>query len=136
MYRLSPRVAAETFENECIIVNLENGLYYSVQGNATELVNNLPLDNPNELIDKIASSVERVHQDKSMKELNSIWQELLKEEIVVMDTLKTQTEKDFIAPTQYSPSSLNQYADMQDLLLLDPIHDVDEDGWQVQSSVQ
>ena len=29
----------------------------------------------------------------------------------------------------FNPPSLNKYSDMQELLLLDPIHDVDEAGW-------
>ena len=29
----------------------------------------------------------------------------------------------------FTPPKVNKYSDMQDLLLLDPIHDVDEKGW-------
>jgi hypothetical protein len=29
----------------------------------------------------------------------------------------------------FTPPVLSRYTDMQDLLLLDPIHDVDETGW-------
>ena len=29
----------------------------------------------------------------------------------------------------YSPPVLNSYTDMEELLLLDPIHDVDQAGW-------
>lgn len=29
----------------------------------------------------------------------------------------------------FNPPSLNKYSDMQELLLLDPIHDVDDAGW-------
>jgi hypothetical protein len=30
---------------------------------------------------------------------------------------------------EFKPPALNKYSDMQDLLLLDPIHDVDVAGW-------
>ncbi len=33
----------------------------------------------------------------------------------------------------FAPPRLQRYTDMQDLLLLDPIHDVDEVGWPVAS---
>jgi hypothetical protein len=33
------------------------------------------------------------------------------------------------ASTAFSPPSMSVYSDMEDLLLLDPIHDVDETGW-------
>lgn len=35
------------------------------------------------------------------------------------------------APAHYQPPLLEVFADMQDLLLLDPIHDTDEMGWPV-----
>lgn len=34
-------------------------------------------------------------------------------------------------PAGYRPPVLEVFADMQDLLLLDPIHDIDEVGWPV-----
>lgn len=36
-----------------------------------------------------------------------------------------------VPPKSYKPPVLEVYADMQDLLLLDPIHDIDEVGWPV-----
>jgi hypothetical protein len=33
------------------------------------------------------------------------------------------------AKPSFNPPLLNKYSDMQELLLLDPIHDVDEAGW-------
>ena len=41
---------------------------------------------------------------------------------------KVEFEKDYTAP------KLATYSDLQDLLLLDPIHDVDETGWPAAAS--
>ncbi len=36
-------------------------------------------------------------------------------------------------PCRFSAPTLSVYSDMEDLLLLDPIHDVDETGWPVRA---
>ena len=34
-------------------------------------------------------------------------------------------------PADYAPPAMSKYTDMEDLLLLDPVHEVDEVGWPV-----
>jgi hypothetical protein len=126
---LNRRVAAEVFEDECIIANLDNGLYYSLQGNAVALINALPNNDAEDMINTIAKPLAdkaKICQD----ELRNIWQELLAEELVVTSSA---VQGPLVAPvpaTEYQSSALNRYTDMQDLLLLDPIHEVDENGWE------
>jgi hypothetical protein len=45
--------------------------------------------------------------------------------------LKTESKAEGKKPDFEAPV-LNRYTDMQDLLLLDPIHEVDETGWPIQ----
>ena len=66
-----------------------------------------------------------------MAELSSIWQELINEQLVVDRASSNAALGIATAAKEYKRSELNRYADMQDLLLLDPIHDVDEDGWEL-----
>ena len=117
---LNRRVAAEVFEDECIIANLDNGLYYSLQGNAVALIGALPSNDAGDLIDTIASPLDA----------RKIWQALLDEELVITSANEPATSVAVTPATEYKASVLNRYSDMQDLLLLDPIHDVDEDGWE------
>ena len=42
---------------------------------------------------------------------------------VKFNSVEGHTKSPFVSP------SLNGYSDMRDLLLIDPIHDVDEGGW-------
>ncbi len=56
--------------------------------------------------------------------------QLLEEGLIVAAAPSTQAVSvgaDFIETPK--PSKLAKYADMQDLLALDPIHEVDEEGW-------
>jgi hypothetical protein len=133
MYVLNPRLAADIFDNEYIIANLDTGLYYSVQGNAVSLLQALPFTDPAQPIGDIAK-----HQNNQSAaiadELTAIWAELLKDDIVRLDTSSTNAPNlDWKPADTYGAPKFNRYADMQDLLMLDPIHDVDEQGWAVKN---
>lgn len=132
MYFLNPRLAADIFDGEYIIANLDTGLYYSIQGIAVSMVSALPFENHNQAISLLANSFSE-HSAVIETELHAILNELQKEDIIKHDdTAVSANSAEFSLPSDYVPSKFNRYADMQDLLMLDPIHDVDEEGWTVQ----
>jgi hypothetical protein len=127
-FKLNRKVAAENFEDECIIANLENGLYYSIQGNAISLISALPFADVDHIVRRLTGSL----QDNALdceQELMEVWRQMLDEGIVAQKETSSIEESSVIGLSSYIPSVLNRYSDMQDLLLLDPIHDVGEDGW-------
>ncbi len=127
MYFLNPRLAADVFDGEYIIANLDTGLYYSVQGIAVSVLNHMPFSDLDKVIQTVAAAFPG-HSGEINEDLNSIMKELLVEGIVKQDA-HVVIENEYTAPAEYIQSRFNRYADMQDLLLLDPIHDVDEEGW-------
>jgi hypothetical protein len=127
-YQLSRRVAADLFEGEYIIANLDTGLYYSLLGAGIYFLKNLPFNDSEELIQKLSSKFS-LEKEVIEKDLNAVWTELEKEAIVVFVEGESGMI-DFETPEVFEPSSFNSYADMQDLLALDPIHEVDEEGWE------
>ncbi|WP_158988796.1 hypothetical protein [Mucilaginibacter sp. L196] len=136
MYFLNPRLAADVFDGEYIIANLDTGLYYSIQGLAVSMVKALPFQDQNQVIRLLADTFPE-NAITIETELSAILKELLNEEIVKQESTATSTsDPTYSLPSEYVPSRFNRYADMQDLLMLDPIHDVDEDGWTVQSNDQ
>lgn len=128
MFALNNKVAAEVFDDECIIANLDSGLYYSVQGNGINLINALPFNDPEPVIEQLVSTLQE-HASECAEQLTAIWAELLSEGIVAEQETPAPQPASPAPIQQYSQPVLNRYADMQDLLLLDPIHDVSEDGW-------
>lgn len=129
MYSLNPRLAADVFDGEYIIANLDTGLYYSVQGLAVSVLNHMPFPDLDKVIQAIAVAFPSRY-DEIKQDLHEIMKELLAEGIVKQDAdMNTANEHEYSAPVEYIQSRFNRYADMQDLLLLDPIHDVDEEGW-------
>ncbi len=133
MYHLNSRLAAEIFDGEYIIANLDTGLYFNVQGIAVSLIQLLPFESQDAVIDQLANLFPE-NSDTIKNELTNIFKELIENEIILNSDLKTPVESSVNnLPTEYIPSRFNKYADMQDLLLLDPIHDVDEEGWTIQN---
>ncbi|KAA0993489.1 hypothetical protein [Dyadobacter aurulentus] len=134
MYFLNPRLAADIFDGEYIIANLDTGLYYSVQGAAVSLLQCLPYSDVNQIIEAFSGTFP---ENAAMieEELTSIFRELVSQDVIRQDEgILLENGPEFSAPDAYIPGRFNRYADMQDLLMLDPIHDVDENGWTVQST--
>ncbi len=131
MYTLNSRLAADIFDGEYIIANLDTGLYYSIQGMAVSLVNSLPFEDHHQIIDALAVAFPE-NSVAIKEELIAILKELQAEDIIQIKNLPATATGSVVLPTEYVASKFNRYADMQDLLMLDPIHDVDEEGWTIQ----
>lgn len=135
----TPMVTHEIIDGEAVIINLDTGNYYSLVDTGSLIW---------ALVDKGASASEMqslVQQsyhgnttdiDRGVAELLV---QLQQENLVVpVDGAPAvdAAELKQILPAgnghekpSFNPPQLNKYSDMQELLLLDPIHDVDETGW-------
>jgi Coenzyme PQQ synthesis protein D (PqqD) len=131
------QVIQETIEGEAVIVNLVSGNYYSLDKVGAEIWGKI--ENGKSL-DEILGLILKVYRgDPAAIEtsVKSLIDELAKEGLIVPDaptdagspqspslsTVEMRALEEFEAPV------LKKYSDMQDLLLLDPIHEVDEGGW-------
>ena len=128
-----PSVIHETIENEVIIVNLDSGSYYSLDEVGADL---WFLLTSGLSVAEIAPRIKAQYEDEHGNiddALHSFVAELWQEQLIVLDEIGAGPEA--IAPRPpgkgraFAAPRLNKYTDMQDLLLLDPIHDVDETGW-------
>jgi hypothetical protein len=123
-------VVHEAIEGEVIIVNLDKGLYFSTDGVGASIWAMIVAGRTADEIllwakgldagDVVAADVAEFLDD-------------LRENELVRDVAETPEAGDFdvpAAPANYEKPTLNVYADMEELLLLDPIHDVSDDvGW-------
>ena len=129
-----PDVVCEVFEDEVVVVNLGSGTYYSLSGTAAEIWHYLdkgfaPESIVNTLADSYQRSIEEIRLDFQRFLTELIQQNLLVPDLAGSDvsTIPAESSRHSVAP--YAPPALETYTDMQELLLLDPIHDVDETGW-------
>jgi hypothetical protein len=120
--------------DEFVIVNLFSGNYYSIDAIGAEIW---------AMVQKGASTAEIItHLSRESdgdiaiieEAVMSFMREIISENLIVTDAVESsqspaldnagsRVHKQFTAPV------LHKYTDMQELLLVDPIHEVDETGW-------
>lgn len=132
----SPTVVQETIDGEVVIVNLAQGFYYSLLDTATDIWSGIEqgLDQA-AIVNKLLQLYE-VQPDVAETAVSNLLQQLQAEEIVVPETTANATqaveaspETDASEKPVFKSPVLSKYTDMEELLALDPIHDVDEMGW-------
>ena len=130
----SPHVVHETIDGETILLHLKTGNYYSFDGvGALVWQNIIALGGLDELMDKVVLSADQKSEVEAFIN-NLLEEELLKEgdlvEIVAEEEQVKLMEQFEEAVKAFTPPVLKKYSDMQELLLLDPIHDVEDgEGW-------
>jgi hypothetical protein len=135
----SPTVVHEVFDDEVVIINLETGVYYSVSGLAAEIWTRIDEATAADIIGELAAKYGMPAQDVEAS-VQPFLDQLGTEGLIVSDPgvsgTRTQprgeeTERAMPGARPFEAPVLRKYSDMQDLLLLDPIHEVDEVGWPV-----
>ena len=126
-----PAVVHETIEGEVVIVNLDKGLYFSIDGVGAHIWAMIVAGNStNEIrawgtgtfgaVDDVAAEFDEFLADLQGNDL-------------VREVAEAPGGGDIdlsTTPAAYEKPALHVYADMEELLLLDPIHDVSgEAGW-------
>ena len=119
-----PQVVDEVFGAETVVVHLDSGCYYSLDAAATVLWGYLARGAAPERIAEL-SGAPRADVETFVAAL--VAEDLLVE--VDADGLDAAAAADLGAVA--GMPGFERFTDMQDLLMIDPIHDVDETGWPV-----
>lgn len=132
----NPPMIAELVEGEVIAIDLDRGSYYSLVGPAAEVWGALLAGRTCQEIlaaAKIPSDPEVLEQAAGAK-LKGFVESLLVEQLIrpaaPQDRAASNTPLAAIAPWSEGGLRFERFNDMQDLLILDPIHEVDDEaGW-------
>lgn len=131
----SPHVISETVGGETIIVNLASGHYFSLQATAVEVWNGVERGDAAESIVLELEHRYEAGDGEIDAAVNKLLEDFAGAELIVEDagsngvgggTLSVQDVGErlpFVAP------SFSTFTDMQDIILLDPVHEVDTRGW-------
>lgn len=117
-------VAASVIDGEALIINLSNGVYYSLPGSGAYMW--AFLERGHSTASTAAAVVDRygVAMDRARSDVEGLVDRLIAEGIVTDDVTNEREARGldlaFPAPGAYAPPALERYADMEDLLALDP----------------
>jgi hypothetical protein len=127
----TPGVAHEMIDDEVVIVHLETGRYYSIDLIGAQVWKLVDGGHGKADIARWATSRYNGQVDAIEAALNGFLSELEAEGLIVPDSRTPAGEPPNSSddPVEFVPPELHKYTDMEELLLLDPIHQVDETGW-------
>jgi len=134
----SSNIIHETIDNEVVVVNLEKGYYYSLRDTAAVIWSRILAGMPVDAITQNISEKHGIERSQIEGSVNDFIRELVKEDIItamISDTISEKNEvqdpelSEDINKSEFSIPVMEKFTDMADLLLLDPIHEVDESGW-------
>ena len=132
-------VVSDSFSDEVIIINLETGIYYSFSGVGIEIWKLLERQIT---LGQIVKVITRQYPDKDLTQIKSVVKKsidgLNNEQLLVIQEFNgnenSQNDIDHIEFSQnknaiFKEALLECFTDMQDFLLVDPIHEVDYENW-------
>lgn len=134
-YRINaPHVIAETMAGETIIVHLSTGCYFNLAGAGAEIWDSVTA---NETAEETVARLETTY-DAAPGAIEAgvrrLLDELLAEELLVVADGDASARATLPPPAAgerkpFPEPSLSKFTDMQDIILLDPVHEVDARGW-------
>lgn len=127
-------VVHEAVDGEVLAINLETGTYYSLSGAGAHIWSCLAGRASVESIAQVLAGIYDGDRGTMTAAVSELIVRMKKENLIVPDAgLGAEPAHEIPSPgsgkTAFVPPILEVYSDMQDLLLLDPIHEVDDRGW-------
>lgn len=127
----APDVINEVIEGDAVVINLATGDYYSLTGSAAlaweALLHAATVD---EVIESVAARYDGDGTEIA-DAVTSFVADLQREHLVV--NTDQPCEPHLVVAHQqrmpFVPPRFDKFTDMQDLILLDPVHEVSERGW-------
>jgi hypothetical protein len=129
-----PRVISELMDGELVLVHFDSGCYYSVTGVGADVCQLLSAGcTVGQVVDRLTAHY-RLPQSRVGSDVRSYVEQLAQEKLLVPVVNASRAEREVALTTaNYETPRFEKFDDMADQLLLDPIHDMGESGWPVQS---
>ena len=126
-------VATEIFDNEAVLINIPQGKYYSVRGNTSIRILEI-MQEPSSIeniLGTVQNEFELANDGSSVSEIEGFIKQLENENVIIPAAEATtfKIEENAIKHP-YEKPELEIFDDMQELIMLDPVHDVESfKGW-------
>lgn len=128
----SPSIVCDVVDEEVVFVNLENGAYYSTEKAGLAIWQHL---NEGQTLETIIQSLSAQYEgtdEEFSKSVYDLAKTLLDEAIIVPGSGESSAPPHTAEQAEKEPFegvTLQKFQDMEDLLLLDPVHEVADTGW-------
>lgn len=131
-----PNVVAEAFDGEWVIVNLDTGTYFSLDGSAAAL---WPHAIAGLTLEEFVQRAEQIYPAAGpalRQDVEGFHEQLRSHSLVRPVDAGPMIDVDrSVSSSEYRAPRMGVHADLQDILLLDPVHDVDAAGWPIAARV-
>lgn len=126
---LSSKVVYEVLNSEVIVIDFRTGTYYALLHVAKQAWMLIEKQMPLEQIVQLISGYYKRDPGEVLVDMEQFIEQLLQDGLV--EPIDGAVVSHQIEPCEwgYEPPKLLTYLDVQELLLLDPIHEVAEVGW-------
>lgn len=121
-----PNVISEPMDGELVVINLESGCYYSLNKAAAKIWTGLEKGPGVEDIIKSQISTD-LSEEEIHEKIQTFCDYLLEESL--MKEVEGELPAESCEETVYEKPVIEKFSDMQEMLLLDPIHEVSDMGW-------
>ena len=131
---VEPWMTHERLDDQVMMINLETGAYFALERTAADCWSALVAGaRPDGLVQVLAAGYE-VDQDRAAADVDAFLRSLVDEGIIswspeapAVDPVDPAAIATARAP--YTPPQIDKHDDLEELLLLDPIHDIGPEGW-------
>jgi hypothetical protein len=125
-------VHSQKFEDEVVVLDIKSGLYFSLRGSAADIWSLIESRTSREAILASLARLPKADPETIAAAVDYCLKEFMAKGLIretpsdnVTESLMTVS----LVNTAFAEPLIEEFNDMQGLLLLDPIHDVSEEGW-------
>ncbi len=132
IYRInSLNVIHEVIDGEVVMINLDSGCYYTMNDSGCYLWQLIEQGFDHSQIVSIVAEEFSVSAEEVKHPISIFMNRLLEHGLIVLSDTPALTSPIMVHAKKmsYGPPELIVFEDMRDLLLLDPIHEISEQGW-------
>ena len=132
----SPNVIYETIEGEVILIDLKSGTYYSLREAGATVWQAIEQGAAEDEIQAVLEQRYEGSADEMREAVRRLLGDLEREGLIRADdgaaapaAAQARPENGAAARVPFRAPALEKHTDMQDLILLDPVHEVGAQGW-------
>ncbi len=122
-------ITFDIFDGEVVALNLQEGKYYNMEGAAAFIWTSIAGGVATSIVLEQLTQLVPNESEKVRTEVLGFLIQLEQEGLIVGTAEALPTVETLSTPAAYSTPLLAVFTDMQEVIQLDPVHDVSDKGW-------